>query len=60
MSLRPQTVPSVPEETARIPPAAFPKGNLYMQIWDEIGILLTDADSSIIEEKRLIARRSFS
>ncbi len=44
MSLRPQTVPSVPEETARIARAAFPKGNLYMQIRDEIGILLTDAD----------------
>jgi transposase len=44
MSLRPQTVPSVPEETARIAHAAFPKGNLYMQIRDEIGILLTDAD----------------
>ena len=44
MSLRPQTVPSVPEETARIARAAFPRGNLYMQIRDEIGILLTDAD----------------
>lgn len=44
MSLRLQTVPSVPEETARIARAAFPKGNLYMQIRDEIGILLTDAD----------------
>ena len=44
MSLRSQTVPSVPEETARIARAAFPKGNLYMQIRDEIGILLTDAN----------------
>lgn len=44
MSLRPQTVPPVPEETARIARAAFPKGNFYLQIRDEIGILLTDAD----------------
>ncbi len=44
MSLRPQNVPPVPEETARIARAAFPKGNLYMQIRDEIGILLTDDD----------------
>lgn len=44
MSLRPQIVPSVPVETARIACAAFPKGNLYMQIRDEVGILLTDAD----------------
>ena len=44
MSLRSQTVPSVPEETARIARAAFPKGYLYMQIRDDIGILLTDAN----------------
>ena len=29
MSLRPQTVAPVPEETVRIARAAFPKGNLY-------------------------------
>ncbi len=44
MSLRPQTVPPVPEETARIAHAAFPKGNLYLQIRDEIGVLFEDAD----------------
>ena len=44
MSLRSQSVPPVPEETARIARAAFQKGNLYMQIRDEVGILLTDAD----------------
>ncbi len=41
---RPQTVPPVPEQTARIARLAFPKGNLYLQIRDEIGVLLTDAD----------------
>ena len=44
MSLRPQTVPPVPEETARIARLAFPKGNLYLQIRDEIGVLLTDVN----------------
>lgn len=44
MSLRPQTVPPVPEETARVARAAFPKGNLYLQLRDEIGILFDDAD----------------
>ena len=44
MSLRPQTVPPIPEETARIARLAFPKRNLYLQIRDEIGVLLTDAD----------------
>jgi transposase len=38
MSLRPQTVPPVPEETARIARAVFPKDNFYLQIRDEIGI----------------------
>lgn len=44
MSLRLQTIPLIPEETARVARAAFPKGNLYMQIRDEIGILFDDAD----------------
>ena len=44
MSLRPQTIPPIPEETARVARAAFPKGNLYMQIRDETGVLFDDAD----------------
>ena len=44
MSLCPLTVPPVPEETARVARAAFPKDNLYLQLRDEIGVLLTDAD----------------
>ncbi len=52
MSLRRQTVPSVPEETARVARAAFPKGNLYMRIRDEIGILLTDADFADLSPSR--------
>jgi hypothetical protein len=32
MSLRPQVVYLVPEETARVARAAFPKGNVYMRI----------------------------
>lgn len=45
MSLRPQSVPPVPEETARIARAAFPKSNLYLQLRDEIGVLSDDADA---------------
>ncbi len=44
MSLRPQTVPPVPEETARIARAAFPKGSFYLQIRDQIGVLFQDSD----------------
>ena len=30
MSLKPQRISPVPEETARIARAAYPKGNVYM------------------------------
>jgi transposase len=33
--MRPRAVPAIPEETKRIAQAAFPKGNLYMQMRDE-------------------------
>jgi transposase len=44
MSLRPQEFQAVPEETARIAQAAFPKGNLYMQMHDEMGVIYADQD----------------
>ncbi len=44
MFLQPQTVPSVPEETVRVARAAFPKGNFYLQLRDEIGVLFEDND----------------
>ena len=39
MSLHPQVVYLVPEETARVARAAFPKGNVYMQMYDELGLI---------------------
>ena len=42
MSLHPQGIPAVPEETARIARAAFPKGNIYLQMRDELGTMYTD------------------
>jgi transposase len=42
MSLKPQPIPPVPEETVRIAQAAFPKGNIYMQMRDELGSVYTD------------------
>lgn len=44
MSLRPQTDLTIPDETARVAQAAFPKGNAYMTMRDELGTLFTDAD----------------
>ena len=39
MSLQPQVVYLVPEETARVARAAFPKGNVYMRMYEELGML---------------------
>lgn len=42
MSLLPQNVPDVPEDTARIAHAAFPKGNIYMRMREKLGVFYTD------------------
>jgi transposase len=44
MSLQHQDPPDVPEETKRIAQAAFPRGNIYMRLRDELGLLYADAD----------------
>lgn len=43
MSLRPTPIAAVPEETARIARAAFPKGTLAMRLHDELGTIFDDA-----------------
>ncbi len=35
MSMRPRSIPDMPEETGSVAQAAFPNGNRYMQIRDE-------------------------
>lgn len=42
MSLKPLDFSKVPAETARIARAAFPKGNLYLKLRDELGTVFTD------------------
>jgi transposase len=44
MSLKRQAVCPVPQETARVARAAYPKGNLYMQMRDVLGSIYTDED----------------
>jgi transposase len=44
MSLFAQEFIPVPEETARVARAAFPKGNVYMKMRDELGMLYKDSD----------------
>lgn len=42
MSLKPQELGPIPEETARVAHAAYPKGNVFMQMRDELGTIYQD------------------
>lgn len=44
MSLKPSLTQPVPEETVRVARAAFPKGNPYLTLRDELGIPFRDED----------------
>ena len=52
MSLHPQAIPPVPEETARIARAAFSKGNFYMRMRDELGTIYDDTVFSGLYSQR--------
>jgi transposase len=43
MSLQRSTIPPIPTETVLVAKAAFPNGNVYMQIRDELGSIYDDA-----------------
>src|ERR671929_2061771 len=42
MSLHPQPIDPVPEPTARVAHAAFPKGSLAIRLRDELGVIYHD------------------
>jgi transposase len=42
MSLQPQVCYLIPEETARVARAAFPKGNIFMRMRDELDPIYAD------------------
>ena len=44
MTLRPQTVYMVPEDTARMARASFPQGTTYLRMHDELGCVYADQD----------------
>lgn len=44
MSLHPHIITPVPDETARVARAAFPKGHLYLTFRDAIGTIVQDED----------------
>jgi len=44
MSLKSSLIQPVPEETARVARAAFPKGNPYLTLRDQVGTIFQDED----------------
>jgi len=42
MSLKPEELGPIPEETARVARAAYPKGNVFMRMRDELGVIYQD------------------
>ncbi len=52
MSLTPNPIEPVPEETARVARAAFRKGNGLLKLRDELGSIFTDADFADLFPKR--------
>ncbi len=37
MLMHPQSIPDIPQQTVEVTRASFPKGNIYMKIWDTLG-----------------------
>ena len=48
MSMHPQPIDPIPEETARVAHAAFPKGNPYMRMRDELGVFYQDEAFAVL------------
>jgi transposase len=52
MSMHPQPIGPIPQDTARVVRAAFPQGNLYMQMRDVLGTIYDDEDFAELFEVR--------
>ena len=50
--MRPKPIGPIPEDTARVAKAAFPKGNLYIQMRDVLGSIYDDEDFAELFEVR--------
>jgi transposase len=48
MSLRREPIGTIPEETVRAAQGAFPKGNPYLRMRDELGLLFEEADFKVL------------
>ena len=58
MSLRPEPLPPIPDVTAAAMRAAFPKGNLYVDLRTEFGTLYHDHSLPISTPQRAAPWRS--
>ena len=52
MCLHPELIPPVPKATAKVAKAAFPKGNRYMRLRDELGVFYNDEDFAELYPER--------
>jgi len=52
MSLKYRSNFDIPAETARVARAAFPKGNIYLTIRDEIGVIYNDREFAALYQRR--------
>jgi transposase len=46
MTLKPQAIPPIPEETARVAHLVYPKGNRYLLLREKLGVIYTDEQFS--------------
>ena len=52
MSMPPRVIVSIPEETVRVARAAFPHGNIYLTMRDQLGTLYKDENFAALFPKR--------
>ena len=52
MSFHPQPVPAIPEETARVAHAAFPRDHVYLRMRDEFGSIFADDEFADLFSQR--------
>ena len=52
MSMSPHAIISIPEETVRIARAAFPRGNIYLSMRDQLGTVYEDENFTTLFPKR--------
>jgi transposase len=52
MSLKPQAFGPIPQPTIEVAKAAFPKGNTYMKMRDEMGVFFEDEQFSALFSSR--------